>query len=173
MYGESTVVPVDVVQGIVQQLSTVSQHTTTATTAMRHLVAKITGLREMAGTEHLLKIPEGSVREILGGSDRGYDLPEGTPNELEMRINWANIGNGEVVEEVALNVIFTVPYPYVMADEVEARPQLKNETLEATDVVGFGYESDGRDSEAKEFGARSEAGSLEWSVEGYRPAKTR
>ena len=34
----STIVPVDVVQGIVQQLATVSQHTTTATTAMRHLV---------------------------------------------------------------------------------------------------------------------------------------
>ena len=43
----TTVVPVDVVQGIVQQLSTVSQHTTTATTAMRHLVAEIEGLRDM------------------------------------------------------------------------------------------------------------------------------
>ena len=49
MSGEegTIVVPVDVVQGIVQQLATVSQHTTTATTAMRHLVAEITGLREM------------------------------------------------------------------------------------------------------------------------------
>ena len=27
-------------------------------------------------TEHLLKIPEGVVREGLGGGDRGYDLPE-------------------------------------------------------------------------------------------------
>ena len=43
----STIVPVDVVQGIVQQLATVSQHTTTATTAMRHLVSEIAGLREM------------------------------------------------------------------------------------------------------------------------------
>ena len=34
------------------------------------------------GTEHLLKIPEGAVREVLGGSDRGYDLQEGTPKEL-------------------------------------------------------------------------------------------
>ena len=41
------IVPVDVVQGIVQQLSTVSQHTTSATTAMRHLVAEIAGLRDM------------------------------------------------------------------------------------------------------------------------------
>ena len=30
------------------------------------------------GTEHLLKIPEGAVKEVLGGSYRGYDLPEGT-----------------------------------------------------------------------------------------------
>ena len=45
--GRNTVVPVDVVSGIVQQLSEVSQHTTSATTAMRHLVAKITKLREM------------------------------------------------------------------------------------------------------------------------------
>ena len=41
------IVPVDVVQGIVQQLATVSQHTTTATTAMRHLVSEIAGLRDM------------------------------------------------------------------------------------------------------------------------------
>ena len=37
-------------------------------------------------TEHLLKIPEGAVREVLGGCDHGYDLPEGTAKELEMRI---------------------------------------------------------------------------------------
>ena len=41
------VVPVDVVQGIVSQLSVVSQHTTSATTAMRHLVAEIANLREL------------------------------------------------------------------------------------------------------------------------------
>ena len=45
------------------------------------------------GTEHLLKIPEGVVREVLGGCDRGYDLPEGTANELEMEIGWAKVGN--------------------------------------------------------------------------------
>ena len=33
------VVPLDVVQGIVSQVSEVSQHTTSATTAMMHLVA--------------------------------------------------------------------------------------------------------------------------------------
>ena len=73
------------------------------------------------GNEHLLKIPEGAVREVLGGSDRGYDLPEGTPKELEMRIGWAKIGSGEVVEEEVLNGTFTVPYPYVNAVEVTAR----------------------------------------------------
>ena len=45
------------------------------------------------GTEHLLKIPEVAVREVLGGSDRGYHLPEGTPKKLEMRIGWAKIGS--------------------------------------------------------------------------------
>ena len=38
------------------------------------------------GTEHLLKIPEVVVMEVMGGNDRGYDLPEGTPKELEMSI---------------------------------------------------------------------------------------
>ena len=41
------IVPVDVVQGIVQQLATVSQHTSSATTAMRHLVSEIAGLRDL------------------------------------------------------------------------------------------------------------------------------
>ena len=34
------------------------------------------------GTEHLLKIQEAAVREVLRGSDRGYYLPDGTPKEL-------------------------------------------------------------------------------------------
>ena len=42
-------------------------------------------------TEPLLKITDGVMRVALGGSDRGYDLPEGTPKELEMRIGWAKI----------------------------------------------------------------------------------
>ena len=46
--GKTTVVPVDVVSGIVQQLSEVLQHTTQAWNAMRHLVVEITKLREMA-----------------------------------------------------------------------------------------------------------------------------
>ena len=43
----NAIVPVDVVQWIVQQLAKVSQHTTSATTAMRHLVSEIAGLKEM------------------------------------------------------------------------------------------------------------------------------
>ena len=43
----NAIVPVDVVQGIVQQLATVSQHTSSATTAMRQLVSEIAGLRKM------------------------------------------------------------------------------------------------------------------------------
>ena len=78
------------------------------------------------------------------GSDRGYGLPDGTPKELEMRIGLAKIGTGEVVEEEVLNGIFTVPYQYVKAEEVMARPLLRNEMLKITDVVGFGYESNGR-----------------------------
>ena len=46
-----------------------------------------------------------------------------------MSIGWANIGSGDVVEEVVLSGIFTVPYPYVKAEEVAARPQLRKEAL--------------------------------------------
>ena len=59
-----------------------------------------------------------------------------------MRIGWTMIGSGELVEEEVLNGVFEVPYSYVNAEEVAVRPQLRKETLEATEVVGFGYESD-------------------------------
>ena len=39
--GKTTVVPLDVVSGIVQQLSWVSQHSTSASNAMRRLVSEI------------------------------------------------------------------------------------------------------------------------------------
>ena len=63
-----------------------------------------------------------------------------------MKIGWAKVGNGEAIEEELLNGTFVVPYPYVKAEAVAARPQLRRETLEATEVVGFGYESDRRES---------------------------
>ena len=77
----TTVVPVDLVQGIVQQLSTVSQHTTTATTAMRHLVAEIAGLREMRtkDTTTMVKalasasVGSGSAGVVVGGVVRTTD----------------------------------------------------------------------------------------------------
>ena len=72
-----------------------------------------------------------------------------------MRIGWANINDKVEVEEEVLNGTFVVPYPYVKAEVVAARPHLRKETLEATEVVGFGYESDGRKSKAQEFCARS------------------
>ena len=52
-----------------------------------------------------------------------------------MRIGWAKIWSGDVVEEEVLNGIFTVSYPYVKEEEVAARPQLTKETLDRTEVV--------------------------------------
>ena len=72
-----------------------------------------------------------------------------------------------------LSGIFTVPYPYVKAEEVAARPQLRRETLETTEVVGFGYESDGRESEANEFDVMSERGSVDDEAGGFQTAKSR
>ena len=122
----------------------------------------------------MLKKPEGVVREVLSGNDRGYDLRERTAKELEMRIGWTKINNKVEVEEEVLNGQFVVPYPYVKEVDVVVRPHLRKELLQPTEVVGFGYESDGRDSEAKEFGTESEAGTVEEpDEEGFQPARTR
>ena len=91
-------------------------------------------------TEHLLKIPEGVVREVLSVNDLGYELPDGTAKELEMRIGWAKINEKAEIDEEVLNGLFAVLYPYVMTGEVVARPHLRKELLETTEVVGFGYE---------------------------------
>ena len=72
------VVPVDVVHGIVHQLSEVSQHTTSATTAMRHLVAEIAGLREMRSRDTTTMVEalasatvgSGSAGVVAGGVAR-------------------------------------------------------------------------------------------------------
>ena len=60
-------VPVDVVQGIVQQLATVSQHTSTATTAMIHLVSELAGLREMRTRDTTTM-----VEALAGASGRSW-----------------------------------------------------------------------------------------------------
>ena len=44
---------------------------------------------------------------------------------MERRIGWDKIGSGEVVEEEVLNGIFTVPYPYVRAEEVSKGRRLR------------------------------------------------
>ena len=64
----STIVPVDVVQGIVQQLATVSQHTTSATTAMRHLASEIAGLREMRTRDTTTMVEALAVASVSSGS---------------------------------------------------------------------------------------------------------
>ena len=67
------IVPVDVVQEIVQQLATVSQHTTTATTAMRHLVAEIVGLREMRTRDTTTMVEALSSAGVRSGSPGALD----------------------------------------------------------------------------------------------------
>ena len=62
------IVPVDVVQGIVQQLATVSQHTTTATTAMRHLVSEIAGLRDMRARDTTTMVEALALASVGSGS---------------------------------------------------------------------------------------------------------
>ena len=67
------IVPVDVVQGIVQQLATVSQHTSSANTAMRHLVSEIAGLRDLRQRD------APSMVEALAGAG----VRSGSPGVLE------------------------------------------------------------------------------------------
>ena len=71
------IVPVDVVQGIVQQLSTVSQHTTTATTAMRHLVAEIAGLRDMRSRYTATIVEALTAASVRSGSPGAVDVGVG------------------------------------------------------------------------------------------------
>ena len=64
----STIVPVDVVQVIVQQLATVSQHTTTATTAMRHLVSEIACLRDLRQSDTTTMVEALAGASVRSGS---------------------------------------------------------------------------------------------------------
>ena len=91
-----------------------------------------------------------------------------------MSVCWAKINDNMEVDEEVLNWRFAVPYPYVNAGKVVARPHLRKELLEPTEVVGFDYKRDGRDSEATKFGTKSEAGTVAGpDEEGYQPSKTR
>ena len=60
-----------------------------------------------------------------------------------MRIGWAKINDKAEVEDEVLNGQFVVPYPYMNTGDVVARSHLNKELLETTEIVGFGYESDG------------------------------
>ena len=95
------IVPVDVVQGIVQQLATVSQHTTTATMAMRHLVSEIAWLRDMRQRDTTTMVEalagasvrSGSPGVLEGGVVRIYLLEvEASFREVDTRV----MGEGEV-----------------------------------------------------------------------------
>ena len=68
----------DVVQGIVNQLSEVSQHTTSATTAMRHLVAEITNLQEMRAMDTT------TVFEVLAAAGMRSGSPGAVDNGFGM-----------------------------------------------------------------------------------------
>ena len=80
----TTVVPVDVVRGIVQQLSTVSQHTTSATTAMRHLVAEIAGLREMRTSDTTTMVEALAVASVRSGSGGCWSREDYGPSGEEV-----------------------------------------------------------------------------------------
>ena len=69
----STIVPVDVVQVIVHQLVMVSQHTTTATTAIRHLVSEIAGLRDMRQRDTTTMVEALAGASVRSGSPGGLD----------------------------------------------------------------------------------------------------
>ena len=87
MSGEegTTVVPVDVVQGIVQQLSTVSQHTTSATTAMRHLVAEITGMMEMRTRDTTTMVEALAAASVRSGGTGALDARVGRTTDPAVR----------------------------------------------------------------------------------------
>ena len=72
--GRNPVVPVDMVQGIVHQSSEVSQHTTSATTAMRHLMAEIAGLRDMRSRNNTTMVEALSAASVSGGSPGAADV---------------------------------------------------------------------------------------------------
>ena len=61
----------------------------------------------------MLKIPKGVVREVMSGNDRGYELTDGTANELEIRIGYYKINDKAEAEEEVLNGSFVVPCQYV------------------------------------------------------------
>ena len=83
--GRNPVVPVDVVQGIVSQLSEVSQHTTSATTAMRHLVAEIANLRELRTRDATSVVEALAAASTRSGSPGAVDNGVGGTTDPAVR----------------------------------------------------------------------------------------
>ena len=92
MSGDSRnpVVPVDVVQEIVNQLSEVSQHTTSATTAMMHLVAEITNLREMRARDTTTVVEALAAASTRSGSPVVADNGVGRADPALMKLQEKN-----------------------------------------------------------------------------------
>ena len=83
--GRNPVVPVDVVQGIVSQLSEVSQHTTSATTAMRHLLAEIANLRELRTRDATPVVEALAAASTRSGSQWAVDNVVGRTTDPAVR----------------------------------------------------------------------------------------
>ena len=75
------VMPVGVMQGIVHQLSEVSQHTTQAWTAMMQLVAEITQLREMTTRDTTTVVEALAAASTRSGSPVAVDNGIGTTTD--------------------------------------------------------------------------------------------
>ena len=81
----NAIVPVDVVHGIVSELAMVSQHTSSATTAMRHLVAEITGLREMRARNTATMVEALAAVSVRCGSPGAVDAGVGMTTDPAVR----------------------------------------------------------------------------------------
>ena len=83
--GRNPVVPVDVVPVIVSQLSEVSQHTTSATTAMLHLVAEIAGLLDMRSRDTATMVEALAAASVRSGSPGAVDVVDGKTTDPALR----------------------------------------------------------------------------------------
>ena len=58
-------------------------------------------------------MPEVAVAEGCENNALMYNLPEGVPRGLEMRIEWAKVTEKLELDEEILNGVFVVAYSYV------------------------------------------------------------
>ena len=83
--GRNPTVPVDVVSGVVEQLSEVSQHTTSATTTMGHLVAEITQLRKRSARDTTTVVEALAAAGTRSGSTGAVDNVIGRTTDPALR----------------------------------------------------------------------------------------